>query len=71
VSEMCRRLRWKGRYGNDLATDEALAASAAVNDVPFSCLGTCQPWGPDDQPATPEDCVAGRPCFLPRVRRIA
>jgi hypothetical protein len=62
---MCRFLRWKGRYGAERYGDAALTASAAINDVPFSCLSTCQPWGPDDRPATPEGCGPERACHVP------
>ena len=36
------------------------------NEVPYSCLKTCQPWGPDDDVVAPEACVEQRGCFRSR-----
>lgn len=65
---LCRCIRWKsaalgaGEDGPDL---DELTESLRRRSVPFSCLRTCQAWGPDDGPVTPEDCVSGRGCFEP------
>ena len=40
-----------------------LEASLQREQVPFSCLRTCQAWGPDDDIVAPERCSADRPCF--------
>ena len=53
--EHCRWLRWKGH-------DRAASGAQAHGGFTYSCLKTGQPWGPDDQPATHETCVAGRAC---------
>ena len=69
--DLCRSLRWKALYGlNSLSMDELLALVEA-NDVPYGCLRSCEPWGPDGAPATPERCQPGRSCFQPspRLRR--
>ena len=66
--EMCRHLRWKGFYGKRWATVAELAEELATSDSPFSCLRTCQSWGPDDDVAAPEACNASRSCFEPSNR---
>jgi len=69
--DLCRSLRWKALYGlTSLSVDELLALFDA-NDVPYGCLRSREPWGPDGQPATPESCQPGRACFAPspRLRR--
>ena len=60
--QVCRFLRWKdpAREGADL---EEVVASFARNRVPFGCLRTCQPWGPDDELAAPECCNDARGCY--------
>ena len=63
--ELCANLRWKAFYGKRWATEAALRADLARNDCPYSCLRTCQPFGPDGQLAAPEVCGRGRPCFEP------
>ncbi len=62
---LCRRLRWKGFYGAAFPDEAALAAAYAAADAAFSCLATCQAWGPDDQRAAPEACGPHRACFAP------
>ena len=62
---LCRYLRWKAYYGGRWADAESLRAALAGTDAPFSCLKTCQPWGPDDDTATPERCTSERECFRP------
>ena len=49
---LCRFVRWKSAAlgaaeGPDL---DELAESLRRRSVPFSCLRTCQAWGPDDGP---------------------
>lgn len=63
--DFCRHLRWKGFYGRRWASEKELQAELAVVDAPFSCLRTCQAWGPDDEVAAPETCDGERPCFEP------
>jgi hypothetical protein len=65
--KLCRFLRWKGVH--DVRTEQELIAAFARNEVPYSCLKTCQPWGPDEALAVPEDCDISRECFelSPRV----
>ena len=46
---ICQHLRWKGR-SREATTGEQQFAFAR-NQVPYTCLRTCQPWGPDDEPA--------------------
>ena len=65
---LCRYLRWKAYYGARWDTAADLAADLARNDVPFGCLHTCRPWGPDDDLAAPERCAPGRACFVPSPR---
>jgi hypothetical protein len=61
--QLCRHLRWKSFYGRDWGGAEELEATFAWNEVPYDCLRTSQPWGPDEHPATPECCGAQRSCF--------
>ncbi len=61
--DLCRHLRWKSFYGAGFRSREEALALASRNDVPFSCLATCRSWGPDDGPATPEDCSRDRSCY--------
>jgi hypothetical protein len=63
----CRHLRWKSfAFGDDDGDDPiALAESLLKRQVPFSCLRTCQAWGPDDDLVSPEDCTPVRACFVP------
>ena len=68
---LCRFLRWKAWYGARWDTPEALAADLARDDVPFSCLHTCRPWGPDEDAAVPERCAPGRACFVPSPKTPA
>lgn len=59
--QICQFLRWKG-HSREAAPGEMRFAFAR-NQVPYTCLRTCQPWGPDDEPAAPEGCDGSRPCF--------
>ena len=60
--ELCAWMRWKcSRVAP--RDPEVLAEMFARNEVPYSCLKTCMPWGPDDQPAVPELCDSRRACF--------
>ena len=61
--DLCKYLRWKG-HSRDSDVAE-LNFTFARNQVTYSCLRTCQPWGPDDELAAPEGCHAGRPCHVP------
>ena len=69
--ELCRWLRWKSGYATEMFTPASLAEAVSANEVPYDCLRTCQPWGPDDGPAMPERCDSRRPCFQPspKLRR--
>lgn len=62
----CRHLRWKSfAFGDDDGEDPvALHESLLKRLVPFSCLRTCQAWGPDDDLVSPEDCTEARACFV-------
>jgi hypothetical protein len=59
----CRMLRWKDLYARNAPDDVLLAQAVEKDDVQYSCLRTCQPWGPDDSPATPESCGPHRTCW--------
>ncbi|MBL8972500.1 MAG: hypothetical protein JNK56_18070 [Myxococcales bacterium] len=58
---ICEFLRWKGHHGEAEAGERRFAF--ARNQVPYTCLKTCQPFGPDDGPAVPEGCDDSRVCF--------
>ena len=62
--ELCRHLRWKSSARDSQDPLEVLGAFAR-NQVPYSCLRTCQAWGPDDGLAAPECCNGSRACFEP------
>lgn len=68
--ELCRSLRWKSIYGRETVTEPELRELFAVNEVPYSCLRTAQPWGPDDEIAAPERCCSGRACFVASPRLV-
>ena len=61
--QLCRHLRWKALYGQRYASVEELELAFTVADAPFSCLHSCQPWGPDEDVAEPGRCQPGRACF--------
>lgn len=67
---LCRHLRWKG-FSQAPRSGPGLDAVIEANHVPYTCLMTCMPWGPDDQPALPEGCSGPRPCFEPHGLRRA
>lgn len=67
--QICQFLRWKG-YDREASIAERQFAFTR-NQVPYTCLRTCQPWGPDDEPAVPEGCDAGRRCFATPALRDA
>lgn len=62
---LCRSLRWKGFYGATFPDRASVERALTSADAPFSCVRTCQPWGPDEQPSWPEACQPGRGCFRP------
>jgi hypothetical protein len=65
---LCAHLRWKSFYGTRWATREQMLGDLLKGDVPYSCLHTCQSWGPDDDAAVPERCQPDRGCFEPSPR---
>lgn len=69
--ELCRSLRWKSFYGQRSFSVDDLVNLFSLNEVPYSCLQTCEAWGPDDEATAPERCQPGRSCFepSPRLRR--
>ncbi len=60
---LCANLRWKGWYGQRWPTPEALTQALQGSDSQFSCLASCQAWGPDDGLVEPGACQPGRRCF--------
>lgn len=61
--ELCRKLRWK-TFSRDSGDPAQVRESLLRSQVQLSCLETCQPWGPDDDVASPEGCTAQRACFV-------
>lgn len=61
--ELCRYLRWK-TFSRDSGDPQEVRESLLRSQVQLSCLKTCQPWGPDDDVASPEGCTAQRVCFV-------
>jgi hypothetical protein len=64
---LCRHLRWKSQSRDD-PDPRWIFESLDRGQVPFSCLHTCQPWGPDDDVVAPECCTTERPCYEPDPR---
>lgn len=62
---LCRFMRWKSFYGQDWNSEAELLEVLNRNEVPYYCLQTSQPWGPDDDAAVPERCGRHRTCFEP------
>lgn len=60
---LCAWIRSKSLYGRVFRDMEDVGAALSRSDVPFSCLRTCQPWGPDDALVEPGACQPGRGCF--------
>ncbi len=63
--KLCVNLRWKSASRESDDDDEILAAFLR-NQVPYTCLSTCQSWGPDGEIVAPELCEPGRTCFHAR-----
>ncbi len=61
--KLCHFLRWKSYYGREWTGPEDLEAVFQWNEVPYECLKTCRPWGPDESLVAPETCGDERPCF--------
>ena len=68
---LCRFMRWKSYYTTATFTEAQLAELFAENEVPYSCLKTCEAWGPDDGLAAPERCGPERVCFVPSPKLVA
>ncbi len=62
MKPICALLRWKGHHGEAELGERRFAF--ARNQVPYTCLKTCQPFGPDDGPAVPEGCDDSRACYV-------
>lgn len=60
--ELCRHLRWK-TFSRDDGDPDVIQASLLRGQVPYSCLRTCQSWGPDEQVVAPELCRRRRGCY--------
>lgn len=58
----CKKLRWKG-YALDVENPMQVALILSGTPVLFRCLSTCEPFGPDDRPAAPEQCNEQRRCY--------
>jgi hypothetical protein len=73
VTELCRNLRWKSIIGIDRLDPAQLEVMYRTADAQFSCLGTCDVMGPDQDLVAPESCQPGRGCFdpSPRLQRRA
>lgn len=61
--DLCKYLRWKS-HSRDTGNPAAILDSLLRQQVPFSCLHTCQPFGPDDDIVAPELCCSARTCFV-------
>ena len=70
MNDLCRWLRWKAIVGVDRLDGAQLGVLYGTADAQFSCLGTCEAWGPDADLAAPERCQPGRACFEPSPRLV-
>ncbi len=61
---LCRHLRWKS-FAREAAGTDDLRWSLRRRQVPFSCLRTCEAWGPDDELVSDAECTPQRACFVP------
>ena len=61
----CRRLRTKAANAPQILSGPSLAAVAGSTVNAYWCLGTMEPFGPDDGYAHPDVCTAARACFRP------
>lgn len=61
--DLCKNLRWKS-HSRDSGDPAAILESLRRQQVPFDCLSTCQPWGPDDDIVSPGACGKERTCFV-------
>lgn len=68
--ELCRWMRSKALYGRELMNEAELASIFQLNEVPWSCNRTGQPWGPDDAVCEPGGCGAHRSCFEPSAKLV-
>ncbi|MEQ1571700.1 MAG: hypothetical protein ABMA64_39085 [Myxococcota bacterium] len=66
--KLCAYIRWRGFYGARWDTREQMVADLSGAGAPYSCLRTCQPFGPDDDGVMPERCQPGRTCFAQSPR---
>lgn len=57
----CRLLRTKMMHVT--VEWDSHAAESASGSASWWCVRTAGPVGPDERPATLEECRAGRPCF--------
>ena len=60
--ELCKCLRWKG-YREQRQNPEEVKAAFRRNAVPYSCMFSFKPWGPDGDVVAPEWCNAKRSCY--------
>jgi hypothetical protein len=60
---LCAWIRSKSLYGRTFRDADDIDQALRRRDVPFSCLQTCQAWGPDDDLVEPGRCQQGRGCF--------
>ncbi|MHC4414705.1 MAG: hypothetical protein ACYS0G_05420 [Planctomycetota bacterium] len=58
----CRHIRHKLMYVDERQTVPGLVDDSSDTRV-FFCVKTQESLGPDSEPVSPDDCVAGRSCF--------
>lgn len=63
--KLCVNLRWKSA-SRESEDDEEILAAFRRNAVPYTCLSTCQNFGPDGDVVAPEFCDPSRSCFRAR-----
>lgn len=64
----CEHLRTLDNRAPDLASDRFLVYRHPY--VQYFCEKTLQAYGPDDAPASPEDCGRTRACYVPWSRGV-
>lgn len=62
LTASCLHLRNKAMY-SDGQQDVRGMVDESIDTIPFFCTQTCDCLGPDNEPASPQDCKPGRKCY--------
>lgn len=62
LTASCLHLRNKAMYSDDRLNTPGMV-DESLDTIPFFCTQTCDCLGPDNEPASPQDCKPERKCF--------